>query len=915
MSSSNLRSSQTAGDRVHRASIATTLLLALSLPAATAADVSIGVDASDIRQTMDGFGSSQRMFDDPHTFNNFNATTRRAATVMTRGQEDQILDLLYRDLKLTRMRTAIDVPGYEPVNDNADPNVADLSKFDFSWKGSDGYIDLVKRAQGRGLRTPFRHGMWERWMNESNPAELAEYVMVTLLHWRDAGVTLEYYSLLNEPGYSVGAAEDPKRTVTGEYMRDVIKILGPRMRAAGLATMLVVSDDIGPAAAEMRSRIILSDPGARPYVGALATHLYYFGYDCSGLQALGRQYGLPVWMTEFFSGVGGLQSDWLGWAGLMHDQMWMYDVSAIDYMFGFFGAWTNGTDKLIALNTSGETYTGYTLSREYYVTGQWSRFVPQGAKRIGSTTSDASIKATAFKDAQNIVVVAVNANSSATKSIRVALSGVSGMSDARPTRTSATDSWAVLPAITFAGSAFDAVLPPRSVTTYVISGGTPSNQAPVARGTASPGSGTAPVSVTFDGSNSTDADGTIASFSWNFGDGTSGSGASVNHVYATAGTYAAVLRVTDNLGASSTITLTISVTVPPAGNQPPVARVSATPTSGIAPVSVGFDGSASTDADGTISSYAWSFGDGTTGTGSSVNHVYAASGSYDVRMIVTDNSGATSSETITITVSDPTPPTPGTGPIARWTFDEGSGQSAADSTGNGHTGTLVSDVAWTSGTSGPALAFNGANGQVSVPDFDPPTDLTVEAWIRPGHGSGVDRMIVNKHNSEYDLRIDDNGNLAGEVGNVRLIASGFDFGGSGNAGRWYHVAYTFDASANVHKLYRDGVEVASGVNTASIANQATELRIGRHSQFDFGTFLGDIDDVRLYDRALDAAEVRADARQEVVVHGAIGGGALSEQSGAGSRGCGMGSGSALLVLALGFAAGVRRRCRSMSGDA
>ncbi|MBA2479264.1 MAG: PKD domain-containing protein [Planctomycetes bacterium] len=394
---------------------------------------------------------------------------------------------------------------------------------------------------------------------------------------------------------------------------------------------------------------------------------------------------------------------------------------------------------------------------------------------------------------------------------------------------------------------------------YVLGNGQqpPSNQSPVARATPQTFSGTAPATVSFSGAGSTDADGTIASYAWVFGDGTTGSGRTINHTYTNANTYTTTLTVTDNLGAMNAVSMTITVTAPAPGNQAPVARVTASTTTGTAPMAVSFDGSGSTDADGTIASYAWDFGDGTYGSGVSASHTYTAAGTYTARLTVTDNAGATNMKPQMITVT--APPPSASGPMAAWNFDENSGSTAADATGNGHTGTLLSGAAWAAGKTGAAVSFDGANGQVSVPDFDPPTDVTLEAWIYPAQSSGVDRIIINKDNSEYDFRIDERGNLFGQVGNVGLTATAFDVGSAANANRWYHIAYTFNAATDTAKLYRDGVEVASGTNTASISNQATELRIGRHSQFDFGTFAGRIDQVRIFARALSASEVQTDA--------------------------------------------------------
>lgn len=195
-----------------------------------------------------------------------------------------------------------------------------------------------------------------------------------------------------------------------------------------------------------------------------------------------------------------------------------------------------------------------------------------------------------------------------------------------------------------------------------------------------------------------------------------------------------------------------------------------------------------------------------------------------------------------------------TGKIAAFDFAEDASLTAYDKSGSGRNGTLTNGTAWTAGKYGTALNFDGNNDYVSVPDFAPPTDLTIEAWIYPGNTvAGSEYIIANKHNSEYDFRITNNGRLFGSAGGTGLTDASFNFNSAPNV--WYHVAYTFDNSANTHKLYINGSEVASGSNTANISNQSTALWIGRHSQFNFGSFLGKIDEVAIYNRALTAMEI------------------------------------------------------------
>lgn len=96
-------------------------------------------------------------------------------------------------------------------------------------------------------------------------------------------------------------------------------------------------------------------------------------------------------------------------------------------------------------------------------------------------------------------------------------------------------------------------------------------------------------------------------------------------------------QVTVNAGLTSTVSVTLTA-IPT--NNPPVANFSFSPSSPIVGDVVSFDASSSSDSDGSITSYAWNFGDGNTGSGQFVTHAFAASGTYSVTLTVTDNEGA-----------------------------------------------------------------------------------------------------------------------------------------------------------------------------------------------------------------------------------------------------------------------------------
>ena len=176
------------------------------------------------------------------------------------------------------------------------------------------------------------------------------------------------------------------------------------------------------------------------------------------------------------------------------------------------------------------------------------------------------------------------------------------------------------------------------------------NQFPVADVTAMPVSGNVPLMVTFDAGGSRDADGSIASYQWSFGDGAGASGVVVDHTFTRAGQFNAVLTVTDNAGAKDTALVVITVVD---SNLPPRAEITAAPVSGDLPLPVSFSGAGSSDADGTIASYQWAFGDGESASGMTVDHIYAQAGTFTAVLTVTDNKGAQDTASAVITVDDP----------------------------------------------------------------------------------------------------------------------------------------------------------------------------------------------------------------------------------------------------------------------
>jgi len=184
------------------------------------------------------------------------------------------------------------------------------------------------------------------------------------------------------------------------------------------------------------------------------------------------------------------------------------------------------------------------------------------------------------------------------------------------------------------------------VTITVGAGGSP-NTPPVAN-PGGPYSGTPGVAIQFNGTGSFDPNGSIVSYQWNFGDGSTGTGATPSRAYSTAGNYTVTLTVTDNQGASHSASTTASITS--TVNTPPTANPGG-PYSGTVGVPVQFNGSASFDPDGSITSYLWNFDDGTTSTSPNPAHTFNVIGTYDVRLTVTDDDGAQRSAVTTATIT------------------------------------------------------------------------------------------------------------------------------------------------------------------------------------------------------------------------------------------------------------------------
>jgi fibronectin type 3 domain-containing protein len=247
-------------------------------------------------------------------------------------------------------------------------------------------------------------------------------------------------------------------------------------------------------------------------------------------------------------------------------------------------------------------------------------------------------------------------------------------------------------------------------------------------------------------------------------------------------------------------------------------------------------------------------------TGTSYTDLGRTAGTYYYRVTADDNAANTSASSNEVTAVVPTGPLPGM--VAAYGFDEGSGTTTADQSGNNNTGTL-SNATWsTSGKFGKALSFNGTNAWVTVnsaSSLDLTTGMTAEAWVNPTTLGAAYRTLVFKEGAGgevWTLYGNQSGSPQAPLGEVH-VGGYHDAVGTGTlpTGAWTHVAMTFDGS-NV-RLYINGTLVSTTAAAGSLTVANGALRIGGNNIWG-EYFSGLIDEVRVYNRALSAAEIQQD---------------------------------------------------------
>ncbi|MBU2974657.1 PKD domain-containing protein [Zobellia sp. B3R18] len=326
----------------------------------------------------------------------------------------------------------------------------------------------------------------------------------------------------------------------------------------------------------------------------------------------------------------------------------------------------------------------------------------------------------------------------------------------------------------------------------------PKNEPPVAIANGSPVNGQAPLKVSFSGIDSSD-DKAIVSYKWNFEDGQTGNTAEIEHTFDKAGSYEVTLVTKDEEGISASDVVMITVEESK-GNRAPVAKLSASKTSGTLPLAVKFTGSGSTDDTG-VTAYSWDFKDGNSSDKSDPSHTFESAGSYEVELTVTDAGGLKNKETVSITVESKENGAPVAKPSASKT--SGTLPLTVNFTGSGSTDdTGVTAYSWdfkngnSSDKSDPSHTFESAGSYevvLTVTDAEGLKDTkTVSIRVdAPANQPPIAKVRASTQSGQAPLTINFTG--SGSTDDIGVTAYMWDFK-DGSTSNKSNPSHTFDSA-------------------------------------------------------------------------------------------------------------------------
>jgi O-glycosyl hydrolase len=438
-----------------------------SAPGATLArdaNVKVSVDQSRQFQTMEGFGAEPAQW--------FGGRACPMADTVPATDKKKILDLLYSDLGLTGARTYIEFHGPGGDFDKFQKLAPILSEAEQRARENDDSFHLVIGGfVSWDFRDPSGH------VQADGAIKYANWAAGGLLRLAKEGIAVQYWDIAPEP--------DGAGKLSVRDLAELIVATGAAFRRAGITTRIAAPRTYTVADAPEYAIPLLRDSTTRQYIQQLDFHEY--DYDASEGQhpdipdrrliaKLARHYHLTVAMRETSSDVKRHRTTF--WNGTYDQAMaWVNDVMT-DVVDADASAWDliaadyirnnprYGVDSYLVLKFTNCTYSGFEIPPHYWTLRQFVKFVRPGATRVAARSSSRQVRVAAFGDPKRNETILVIINNSRKRAASIQVNGVAGGS-VTETLTTATEHGAIVPAAPVQKNRPAAILPPKSVATFV----------------------------------------------------------------------------------------------------------------------------------------------------------------------------------------------------------------------------------------------------------------------------------------------------------------------------------------------------------------------------------------------------------------------------------------------------------------
>jgi glucuronoarabinoxylan endo-1,4-beta-xylanase len=439
------------------------LIVAMTLiftSSAKAANVTVNVDYTNQRQTVEGFGASATW-----VANDLDA--------FSPAKQAQILELLYDTSKpgagLSWVRVGSFLCDYNPS-----PGV-----FDWNFWGIQSGMRWLQRVNASYGVNKYVVSTWSppAWMKDNNScingghvrAQFYPNLAALKIQWlqnakAQLGFEAQVESVQNEPDHRAGY--DSCEWTTTEMNTFVVNHLKPALNSSGLISKLMAPE------VSFYSNFdnawgfpLLNDANMRAAVNIVATHGYgrtdNFATPCNSC----TQHNKPIWQTEDSNLDGrynGSIDEGLAWSSDIFKSLNSGRFSA--WFYWWVMTLQNDNQGLLNVNPATDSVV---VPKRLYVVGQFSRFIRPGSVMLGSTSSDATLQVTAVRPATgNITIVLANTGKTS-HTVTVNLTGITPPASVTPHRTSASENQAPLSPINSSAGAFTITIPAKSVVTVV----------------------------------------------------------------------------------------------------------------------------------------------------------------------------------------------------------------------------------------------------------------------------------------------------------------------------------------------------------------------------------------------------------------------------------------------------------------